>query len=313
MTSMFLISLALSLTALAGIIIHNNLSLSAYQRLSILSKNTRSEHDSQQNEINWAKSRSALESIRDRLGQAGFFTTEQRLKAKLILLTVFIGSGLLGYILSIQFGSLLASLICIILGLYFGAIGSLLYLKTNTNNFRREIYFHLPLSLETLILLVESGLGILPAIEKLVSVNEDTSKPNPVIRLLRLVYELSSHGMPFEQALEMVADASNLKILRHVLLHLDISGSEGGELVPSLRSLSDHTHIEWKLSVETRVKQLENFVVFPVFASVLGLMLLTSSVPAIPLLKFREAMQAGKTSVTIQQDSQLANEGLGGI
>jgi type II secretory pathway component PulF len=98
--------------------------------------------------------------------------------------------------------------------------------------------------------------------------------------------------MPIGQALSIVSDSVPQRTLRHVLLHLDISGTEGGELVPALRNLSEYVHNEWKLSVETRVKRLENLVVFPVFASVMGLLVLTSAVPLVPILEFMDTLSA---------------------
>jgi pilus assembly protein TadC len=168
--------------------------------------------------------------------------------------------------------------------------------------------FQLPLVLENLILLVEAGLGVLPALEQIVfsrikNAKEQGGSIDLTTFLLKVVYDLSAHGMPFAEALERVADATEIRSLRHVLLHLDISASEGGELIPSMRSLSDHAHTEWRLSVETRVNRLENMVVFPVFVSVIGLMILTASVPLVPVLEFFETVKAQSAS----QGTSLGN------
>jgi Flp pilus assembly protein TadB len=166
-----------------------------------------------------------------------------------------------------------------------------MFLRNREQNHAREVAFLMPLTLESLILLVESGLGILPAIQRLVAGSTQTKVHNTVIRYLRLVYELAAHGTPLGTALAHVADATELRVLRHVLLHLDISGTEGGELVPALRNLSNHAHTDWRLSVENRVRRLENLVVFPVFVSVIGLMCLTAAVPLVPVLKLKESLQ----------------------
>jgi len=245
-------------------------------------------------QIDWATSESALESIRDDLGRAGLFTKQERTQARWYRIGALVIMTTCGFLVGIRLENLLALVFCSLIGLYVGYVLWRAYLRAVTKDFQRVVLFQLPLTLEAIILLAEAGLGILPAIENVVSEYDDTGKVNPVMRLLRLVYELSSHGMPFSQALELVATAADLKILRHVLLHLDISASEGGELVPALRNLSDHALAEWKVSVTTRVRRLENLVVFPVFASVIGLMLLIAAVPIIPVLKFRESMKSGR-------------------
>ena len=106
------------------------------------------------------------------------------------------------------------------------------------------------------------------------------------------MYRIDGGGIPFTQALGMVASSIEIRAVRNVLLHLDVSSAEGGRLVPALRSLSDRAHQEWKLGVETRVRRLENLVVFPVFISVMGLMLLTAAVPIVPLVEFAKSLSA---------------------
>jgi len=154
----------------------------------------------------------------------------------------------------------------------------------------RAILRELPLTLESLILLVESGLGILPAIHKLIESRGEETKPDSVRHYLALVHSLSSKGMPFLNALEAVAEECPPPAIRHLLLHLDIGANVGGQIGASLRSLAQHSHLEWRLSVEARVRRLENFVVFPVFGSVIGLVLLTAAVPLIPLLELQEKL-----------------------
>lgn len=255
----------------------------------------------------WARGRDVLAGLATRLGKAGFLTRQERRFAVRILVAITASGAALGAIWGTMAGGTL-QLVLPVVGLYLGGMAALVYLSASTRDFQREILFQIPLTLEKIILLVESGLGILPALQRVVASDEIERHPNPVVRLLRLVYEFAAHGVPFGQALEMVADAVEIKPLRHVLLHLDISGNEGGELIPSLRGLSEHAHLEWKLSVEQRVKRLENFVVFPVFASVLGLMLLTAAVPIVPVIKFTEQLKTQAAQTTAKSRQPLALE-----
>ena len=242
-------------------------------------------------EINWREGSDALKFLSDKLGKAGYFSPKERRRARLLMSGLLTAGVITGLLIGIRFGTPIAASIGVFVGFYLGLTVWVAFLSYQRREFERKAIFQTPLTLEAIILLVESGLGLLPAIERIVSSQDETSRRNPMVRMLRLVYELSSHGVPFGLALEMVSDATELKVLRHVLLHLDISGSEGGELIPSLRSLSNHAHTEWKLSVERRVRRLENTSVFPVFASVMGIMMVTVAVPIVPILDLKETMQ----------------------
>lgn len=279
----------------------------ARARLEALEQSRPDDTDDFSQEISWAQSNSALASIKDRLGRAGFITPDERKRAKLLQGAIIILPALIGAF-AWKDHARAGALIGFGVGGYVGITAWMQLLGYCTKTQTRKVLFHIPLFLESIILLVESGLGILPAIEKSVG-KQEPGKTNPVRRMMRLVYELSAHGIPFSDALQAVADASSIKVLRHTLLHLDISGTEGGELIPSLRSLSAHAHHEWKLSVEQRVKRLENLVVFPVFASVLGLMLLTAAVPIVPVIKLSQSLGSGGNNLqAVMQNPNQPNQ-----
>lgn len=262
------------------------------------------ETDEEKEEVAWEDSAALLSQLGDRFGKAGFVSTVDRQRGRAFAILFISGGALFAVIAAIAANTPLIQAIFFMLGgAYLGFTGFAFFLRYRQREHEREMMFQMPIFLESLILLVESGLGILPALERVVPGKQQTRKISPVTRLFQLVYQLSASGMPFTQALETVAEVTPQRIVRHVLLHLDISGTEGGELVPSLRNLSDHAHMEWKLSVEQRVRRLENLVVFPVFASVLGLMVLTAAVPVVPLLDLKDILD--KKPDLAAQGSQL--------
>ncbi|HQH26843.1 MAG TPA: hypothetical protein PLP17_05550, partial [Oligoflexia bacterium] len=55
-----------------------------------------------------------------------------------------------------------------------------------------------------------------------------------------------------------------------------------------------------------RLRRLENLVVFPVFAAVLGLMCLAVAVPVVPVLDFFAAAQQNKQSTAMVNNLQNA-------
>lgn len=232
-----------------------------------------------------------LEYLSGRLGAAGLYSKEERMRFFFILAV--------GSITFITLFSLILGTLGLFIGIYISVLFVYGYLTYLTRDHEREILYRLPLALESFILLVESGLGILPAMEKLIS----SEQRNPVLRVMSLVYHLSAHGLPFNRSSTLVANVIQHRPIRHVLLHLDISGSEGGEVIPSLKSLADHAHREWKQSVSFRIKRLEQNVVFPVFASVMGLLALAVSVPLASVIDFRDSLMEGKDSLRTIEES----------
>lgn len=238
----------------------------------------------------WAKEAGALAYLSDRLGKAGYHTRATRKIIAVSLLAAVSLCASMSAVVGLQRFGISGAPIGFIGGAYLGSLLAFMFLRIQTAEFEREVLYRIPLFLEALMLLVESGLGLLPAIDKIVNAKTTDSQDNPVLRFFRFVYDFSAHGMELGKALEIVGNASHIKPLRHVLLHLDVSASEGAGIVSSLRALSTQSHTEWKLSVEGRVRRLENLVVFPVFVSVIGLMLLTAAVPIVPVLELRDTM-----------------------
>ena len=235
-----------------------------------------------------------LSYLKDRLGRAGYITLAERRWARFCCAFMVIGTAAAAGLLQRQSSSL-TIMFAALGGAYAGICIWLLYLRYRTMEIERQLLFELPLLLEAVVLLVEAGLGVLPALQRIVEGPGARESLSPLKRVFRIIYRMAASGIPFHQALHLVADAIEAKPLRHALIHLDISNSEGGELIPSLRSLSDHSQTEWRLSVEARVRRLENLVVFPVFSSVVGLLLLTASVPLVPVLRFFDS--AGRSAV----------------
>ncbi|MCB0343611.1 MAG: type II secretion system F family protein [Bdellovibrionales bacterium] len=234
-----------------------------------------------------------LPGIGDRLGRAGFFSKSERRSAFALFCALLASTTACGIALGCLQDSVWSQVGLIFLGAYVGVMIYLLILRYRSAELDRNILYGAPLLVESLILLVESGLGILPALHEIVRARNGKRR-DPILRIISEVYELSASGMSFGSALKEVSDALPHKVLRHVLMHLDISGNEGGELIPSLRSLGDHAHNEWRTSVESRVKRLENLVVFPVFVSIMGLLCLVAAAPLAPLLDVMTSLESQK-------------------
>jgi len=229
--------------------------------------------------------------------EAGVFSKGQRSFYMFCFLGYLVALVALGLYVTKNLAQSFAAqfVISLVICSYLGLIGILFFLRSRARAHEQEVLLKLPLALEGLILLVQSGLGVLPAIDALVKSSDER---NPVMVYLKQAYDLSSNGLAFRDASRVVSTSiPNLPVLRHVLLHLDISQVDGGEILPSLRSLSDYCQAEWKLSVQSRVRRLENLVVFPVFLSVIGLLFLTAAVPIVPILELQAKLDSPAQSI----------------
>lgn len=245
--------------------------------------------------IDWRNGALLLSGLNSRLGKAGFFTRAQRSSAGRLLTFSALLSGAVGGLLGYVYGDLTCIVAGVGCGLYLAGLGILHYLNWRSRVLQRQVLFDLPILLESIILLVESGLGVLPALGEVVQSSERWQ--SAAHTYLAMAYDLTQGGMPFSNALDSVASSVDSPVVRHVFLHLEVSSNEGGELIPSLRSLGDFCQEQWRLSVDARVRRLENLVVFPVFGAVIGLLLLTSAVPLVPILEFAQNLESRPMSV----------------
>jgi len=187
--------------------------------------------------------------------------------------------------------------------IYISLTFYLLQKRYLTEKSDREVLRYTPLIIESLCMLVESGYAILPAIDRIVN---DFKPSNKATDAFRQIYSLSSSGHTFEEAIKHVSEDCEHQVLKHALLHILSSQESGGELLPSLKGLADHSQQEWKVRNEIKIKKLENAVVFPVFISVIGLMLMVAAVPLIPLLEMEQSFSPG--SIGAANSNTVTNE-----
>ena len=237
--------------------------------------------------------RVTLPALIDPLGRAGLVERGER--------HVFLASAVGGCVLSSVAAGVLASridlspLIGAVLGLSLGALGVQVSLHRRQRAYSARMVGSLPLTLESLILLVQSGLSVLPAIAACAA--QMSSRDAPALRFFTILYDRTITGQAITDAVEEIAAALPYPAVRHVLLHLDIAGAEGCSIADALRSLSDYAHAEWRAGVEERVRRLENVAVFPVFAAVIGLFCLVVAVPLVRVQSIRSGLVPATGSI----------------
>ena len=157
--------------------------------------------------------------------------------------------------------------------------------------FRREIEFFLPVVMERLVMAVEAGLDVIPALGAIVEQARSGEEEDPVTRLLGIVYHLTEQGCGLDQSLQVVTNIVDCGALRHAFVHLGLAHREGGELIAPLRELSDSTQLYYQETIEEEIAKLPVKATAPLVCTFAGLILFFITSPVVQVMKIAtEAM-----------------------
>ncbi|MEZ4753888.1 MAG: hypothetical protein R3A13_06200 [Bdellovibrionota bacterium] len=235
--------------------------------------------------------------LQDDLTSAGLFDQEEKddfkLKLKIIPVTFLITAGLVSFLLTNP--SLQKTIIFSFGGLSIGYLYSQSLLRKAKAKFISEIVFYLPVVMERIVMAVQSGLDILPALKAVSELDQRTrtetkmvfslEKADPVSRLLGLVVKLSDSGLGFEQALNDVASLVESSPLKHAFIHLGVAQREGGELIMPLKELSDSTQLYFQESVEEEIAKLPVKATMPLLCTFAGLIVCFITTPLVQIVE----------------------------
>ena len=193
----------------------------------------------------------------------------------------------------------------IVIGLSLGYLIARRRLFNKKETFRREIEFFLPIVMERLVMAVESGLDIIPAIRTIIKLEESpqgeiaSSDLDPASRLLFFAYQMTEAGISFEYALREAAQELNCNALRHAFIHLALAQKEGGEVITPLRELSDSTQLYYQESVEEEIAKMPVKATLPLVLTFAGLIILFITSPLVQIMSITQSAtpQSGGFSV----------------
>lgn len=152
---------------------------------------------------------------------------------------------------------------------------------------RRSVEFFLPIVMEQIVMAVESGLDIIPALAAVLELNgnqDGKETSNPVIVMLGKVHRLTEAGLPFEKALREVAESSDCHAVRHAFVHLGLAQKEGGGVSAPLRELSDATQLYYQESMEEDIAKMPVRATMPLVLVFAGLILLFITSPLVQIM-----------------------------
>ncbi|MCB0337951.1 MAG: type II secretion system F family protein [Bdellovibrionales bacterium] len=228
----------------------------------------------------------------DDLASAGLISVGERRRHRLMTRLFPIGTAFICLfgIVVLRDPPVPALLATIIMGLSIGYVVSRVQFHRMRQNYVRDIEFHLPLVMERLVMAVEAGLDILPAVSTVLEAETMDSKQtgmslDPVTRLLKVVKSLTESGLSFERALRHIAERIECSALRHTFVHLAFAQKEGGELIMPLRELSDATQLYYQETIEENIARMPVKATLPLVCTFAGLIIFFLTSPIIQVLE----------------------------
>jgi pilus assembly protein TadC len=241
---------------------------------------------------------SALEKPQGRdleLEKLGIVDKGQQKRFRFILKFLPIGLPIFLVLFRALFGfeSFEGALILAVLGFAVGVLARGRLLEHAGRKFKERIEFYLPLAMERIVMSVEAGLDLVPALKGLVELEERVGdKRDPTTFLFRKVVDLTESGVRFDQSLDEVSSQVEGTSLRHAFVHLGLAYKEGGEIITPLRELSDSAQLQFQENIEERIAKLPVKATMPLLVMFLGLMICFLTPPAIQIVGVaREANQ----------------------
>lgn len=219
--------------------------------------------------IGWIESKATALA---KAGWTGRVTPEQVLGAKLVLPLVIgsvLGLRLLG---NFTLGSLVMTTACI-LAVFF--VPDLL-IQTKADRRAEEIMILLPDVLDQITISVEAGLGFEAAIERLVAKDDHSL----AVEFGRMIQDIRM-GTSRADAMERMADRSQVDDLRSVILNLRQAEMLGVPLARSLRAISAEMREKRRYRAEERANRLPIKMMFPLGLCILPTLFIAILGPAV--------------------------------
>jgi len=213
-----------------------------------------------------------------------------------------VAKGYLGYwtiVLSVIIGSLICSIDIrndtkiVIMVITFACciiIRQRLRERSNPSNVQilRQIAYELPLVMERIVMAVQAGHDILPALKLVVTGGGSgvgrSAKESPVLKSFREVVDAAESGMTLQSSLRMASLKTESTSLRHALLHIAVAHEQGGGLLFALSELADATQSYYQESVEEQIAALPVKATLPLVVVFGGLLVILLTAPIIQTL-----------------------------
>lgn len=158
---------------------------------------------------------------------------------------------------------------------------------------KKRLTFYLPLTIERLVMSVQSGLDIGPAIERLVTSDISLRGGNPCEELFAQVLALNQSGLTLEESLNEVSNTSPLSAIRHTFSHLASAQRDGGEILRPLIELADAAQQAYQEEMDEEIAKLPIKATLPLILTFSGLLICMMTPPILQVLTLMAKSRTG--------------------
>ena len=169
--------------------------------------------------------------------------------------------------------------------------------STRARRLQQQISFFLPVVMERVVMGVQAGLDIVPAL-KAAAQHDSTQPLDPVSAMIQNALRLAENGIPLDQVLKSISSPVDSSALRHAFLHLGLAYRDGGELSAPLRELSDATQLHYQESVEEEIAKLPARATLPLIIIFAGLLVSFITTPMLQVLKLSDKTSLSSKGAT---------------
>jgi hypothetical protein len=187
--------------------------------------------------------------------------------------------------------------------------------KSENKKNDEKIDFYLPIVMEQLLMCIQCGMDILPALEavcqyaKLHQRYQQEYPIDPVTEIFELIVIKVEKGIAFQDAVDEELKKTGSSSLRHALTHLLLAHKEGGEVTSTLQELSDATQIFYQEHIEEKIAKLPAKATLPLLTIFGGLILCLIAVPLVQVLVFTSKNKTDEmTSMSIESSQGVPSE-----
>jgi pilus assembly protein TadC len=175
--------------------------------------------------------------------------------------------------------------ITLVIGFAIGVLVKESSLRRSIEKKKKGIDYFLPIVMERIVMAVESGLDIVPAIEAVVALKNDSSENSDLVsETLAKIPRYTDSGLGFLEAIDLLNKEIEAPSLKHALVHLGIAYREGGEIIHPLRELSDATQLYFQESVEEEIAKMPIKATVPLLCTFAGLIISFLTTPLIQVI-----------------------------
>lgn len=146
-----------------------------------------------------------------------------------------------------------------------------------------QVEAKLPIAIERLLMTVQSGLDIIPAIEQIYE-SEDNDPTNDLFVQLHKAVRRAELGSTFDLELMNIKETINLRSIKNIFNHIAFAHREGSEITTALSELADAVQKQFEENIEEEIAKMPAKAILPMILTFAGLIICFLTSPILQVL-----------------------------